>query len=101
MIEAVALRRLPDISMRSQHVRRGVHGWRSGVTFRTHGRVLGAAFVVIGAPACDAQTGAIGADHDRDGDLSPNSREAVGHTFGGVVDILSSSRPPARGMAVR
>jgi len=51
MIEAVALRRLPDISMRSQHVRRGVHGWRSGVAFRTHGRVLGAAFVVIGAPA--------------------------------------------------
>jgi len=31
MIEAVDLRQLPDISMRSQHVRRGVHGWRSGV----------------------------------------------------------------------
>jgi len=82
MIEAVALRRLPDISMRSQHVRRGVHGWRSGVTFRTHGRVLGAAFVVVGAPACDAQAGAIGADHDRDGDLSPNSRGSGSHVRG-------------------
>jgi len=98
MIEAVALRRLPDISMRSQHVRRGVHGWRSGVTFRTHGRVLGAAFVVVGAPACDAQAGAIGADHDRDGDLSPDSREAVGRAFGDVVDVLLSSRPPVRGV---
>ena len=101
MIEAVDLRQLPDISMRSQHVRRGVHGWRSGVAFRTHGRVLR-----IGVRrdwcACRQYAGvrgsAIGADHDRDGDLSPDSREAVGRAFGDVVDVLLSSRPPVRGV---